>query len=145
MAFPGGRLDPADSDPRSAAERETLEEVGVRLARAESLGRLDDLQGYHAGDVPQLVISAFVYYAPDPEPLAPNHEVQDAFWFPLASLLDPERRVDYPLSYAGGGRYPGIRVGVAERRVVWGLTYRFLEVFFQVMGRPLPDRWSSPP
>ena len=42
MAFPGGRLDPTDSDPRSAAERETLEEVGVRLARAESLGRLDE-------------------------------------------------------------------------------------------------------
>jgi 8-oxo-dGTP pyrophosphatase MutT (NUDIX family) len=144
MAFPGGRIDPADSDPRSAAERETLEEVGVRLAQAESLGRLDDLQGHHAAGVPQLVISAFVYHAPHPEPLAPNHEVRDAFWFPLASLLDAERHVDYPLRHGGGGCYPGILVGVPERQVVWGLTYRFLEIFLQILGYPLPDRWSGP-
>jgi 8-oxo-dGTP pyrophosphatase MutT (NUDIX family) len=142
MAFPGGRLDPTDSDARSAAERETLEEVGVRLDRAEALGRLDDLQGHHAAGVPSLVISAFVYHAPDPEPMTPNHEVEDAFWFPLASLRDPERRVDYPLRYPGGGWYPGILVGVPERQVVWGLTYRFLEVFFEIIGQPLPERWS---
>lgn len=143
MAFPGGRIDPTDSDPRSAAERETLEEVGVRLARAESLGQLDDLQGHHAAGVPQMVISAFVYHAPDPEPLVPNYEVRDAFWFPLASLLDPKRHVDYPLRHMGGGCYPGILVGVPERQVVWGLTYRFLEILFQILGRPLPDRWSG--
>ncbi len=32
MAFPGGRVDVADSTPRAAAERETLEEVGLSLA-----------------------------------------------------------------------------------------------------------------
>ncbi len=29
------------------------------------------------------------------------------------------------------------RSGEPERHVVWGLTYRFLEFFFEVMGRPL--------
>src|SRR5688572_28899501 len=32
MAFPGGRVDPGDPGPRHAAERETLEEVGLDLA-----------------------------------------------------------------------------------------------------------------
>jgi 8-oxo-dGTP pyrophosphatase MutT (NUDIX family) len=137
MAFPGGRVEQADPDPRRAAERETFEEVGLDLSSAERLGRLDDLHGHHAPGVPELVISAFVYHLPGPSELVLNHEVREAFWFPVASLLDPERHVDYPAYQLGGLPYPGILVGDPERHVVWGLTYRFLEFFFEVMGRPL--------
>ena len=77
MAFPGGRVDPGDSDTRAAAERETLEEVGLSLAGAEPLGRLDDLEGRHAGRPLPLVISAWVYHVTEPRPLALNHEVAD--------------------------------------------------------------------
>ena len=45
MAFPGGRVDDTDLGPRAAAERETLEEVGLSLAGAELLGQLDDIHG----------------------------------------------------------------------------------------------------
>jgi 8-oxo-dGTP pyrophosphatase MutT (NUDIX family) len=137
MAFPGGRVEPGDPDPRRAAERETLEEVGLDLSSAEWLGRLDDLHGHHVPGVPELVISAFVYHHPGPSELVLNHEVREAFWFPIASLLDSERHVDYPAYQLGGLPYPGILVGDPERHVVWGLTYRFLEFFFEVMGRPL--------
>ena len=143
MAFPGGRIEPDDESTRVGAERETLEEVGLDLRGAEPLGRLEDLQGHHGATTPGLVISAFVYHAPEPGVLAPNHEVQEAFWFPLASLHDPERQVDYPLPPRVEGRYPGILVGEPERHIVWGLTYRFLEVFFRVVGRPLPHRWET--
>ncbi len=145
MAFPGGRVDPGDPHARSAAERETLEEVGVRLARAEALGRLDDMQGHHAAAHPALVISAYVYHAADPEPLDPNHEVEQAFWVPLRWLLDPERHVEHPMRLPGRPPFPGIRVGDPDRHVVWGLTYRFLESFFEIVGHPLPDRWQEPP
>jgi 8-oxo-dGTP pyrophosphatase MutT (NUDIX family) len=140
MAFPGGRVDPGDDGARSAAERETLEEVGLDLANGELLGRLDDMHGHHAAGVPALVISAFVYHVADPEPLVPNHEVHDSFWFPVPSLLDPERQVDYPLRSASWGPYPGIRVGAPESQVVWGLTYRFLEILLNVSGLQLPHR-----
>ena len=40
MAFPGGRYDSGDRDLEATASRETLEEIGVQLARP--LGRLDD-------------------------------------------------------------------------------------------------------
>jgi 8-oxo-dGTP pyrophosphatase MutT (NUDIX family) len=140
MAFPGGRTEPGDAGPRSAAERETLEEVGIDLAAAESLGRLDDLHGHRAAGVPRLVVSAFVYFLPEAPVPVPNHEVEEAFWFPLRELCDPSRQVEYRVMRAS---YPGILVGEPERHVVWGLTYRFLEVFFRAVGRPLPDRWAE--
>jgi 8-oxo-dGTP pyrophosphatase MutT (NUDIX family) len=140
MAFPGGRVDPLDPSARVAAERETFEEVGMSLASAERLGRLDDLRGHHAAGHPSLVISGFVYHVADPPPLVLSDEVEQAFWFPVGELLDPGRRVEHRFGPASEYRYPGILVGEPERHVVWGLTYRFLEVFFSALGRPLPQR-----
>ncbi len=140
MAFPGGRVDRGDGSSRRAAERETLEEVGVSLLGAERLGRLDDLRGHHAAGHPALVISGFVYRVEKPPALVLSDEVEHAFWFPLAELLDPRRHVEYRFGPGSEGRYPGILVGDPGRHVVWGLTYRFLEVFFAAVGCPLPER-----
>lgn len=145
MAFPGGRIEAGDADARRAAERETLEEVGVDLAGAEYLGRLDDLEGHRATGAARLVISAFVYHLATPARLVPNHEVRQAFWFPLRGLLEPVRHVEYELAPVRWKGLPGILVGDPQRHVVWGLTYRFLERFFALVGRPLPDRRQTPP
>ena len=142
MAFPGGRVDPGDTSSRVAAERETWEEVGLSLEGAEHLGRLDDMAGRHAGRDTGMVISAFVYYVEGDAPLVPNHEVEQAFWFPLAGLHDAARHVDHPFVYRER-HFPGILVGTPDRHIVWGLTYRFVETFFSVVGRPLPDRWNG--
>ena len=106
MAFPGGRVDRDDRSSRRAAERETFEEVGMSLLGAERLGRLDDMRGHHAAGHPALVISAFVYHVPAPPPLVLSDEVEQAFWFPLAELLDPERHVEYRFGPAREWRYP---------------------------------------
>jgi 8-oxo-dGTP pyrophosphatase MutT (NUDIX family) len=136
MAFPGGRVDPGDTDARAAAERETLEEVGLSLARAELLGRLDDVQ---AGVrlVAPLVLSAFVYRLDTRAALTLNHEVAEALWVPVPTLLDPARHVGHR---RGPTKWPGICVGDPERHVVWGLTYRLLEGLFGVAGIPFPER-----
>src|SRR5262245_23913673 len=63
MAFPGGRVDPGDARPRDAAERETLEEVGLSLRGAELIGRLDDKEG-NPRIQRTLIISGFVYALP---------------------------------------------------------------------------------
>jgi len=144
MAFPGGRQAPIDPSARSTAERETLEEVGLDLRAAETLGRLDDLEGRSRGRPVGLVVSAFVYHLPDPPPLRINCEVEAAFWVPLRDLFDRERHVEYrwrPQRETLG--LPGIQVGEARAHVVWGLTYRFLERFLEVLGRPLPGRWDE--
>lgn len=159
MAFPGGRVDAGDTSERATAERETFEEVGLSLEGAEYLGRLDDQEGRPSGPAGALVISAHAFWLEDPGPLVLDEgEVASAFWFAVPDLLDPERHIDY--RYPGlkesaskqSGlnesalkemRFPGIVVGDPDRHVVWGLTYRFLEIFLAEIGCPLPSRWSD--
>lgn len=142
MAFPGGRVEAGDDTDRAAAERETLEEVGLSLADAEELGRLDDMHGLPA-TASQLAVSAFVFHVTAPGALVPNCEVREAFWFPLDSLLKSERFVDYPVQRGSRTHFPGILVGEPGRHVIWGLTYRFLEGFLELLGHPLPERWQA--
>jgi 8-oxo-dGTP pyrophosphatase MutT (NUDIX family) len=144
MAFPGGRVEELDDTTRAAAERETHEEVGLSLEGAETLGRLDDMHGLPA-TATQLAVSAFVFYVSQPGTLIPNHEVREAFWFPLDSLLRPERFVEHPMQRGSRTHFPGILVGEPGRHVVWGLTYRFLEGFLELLGQPLPERWQADP
>ena len=58
-------------------------------------------------------------------------------------MLESERRVEYAVLHGSELHFPGILVGAPERHVVWGLTYRFLEVFFEIVGQPLPNRWEG--
>jgi 8-oxo-dGTP pyrophosphatase MutT (NUDIX family) len=144
MAFPGGRVDLGGETPEQAAVRETLEEVGLVLAPSTRLGRLDDLEGRHAGRPPGLVISAFVHHLDAPGELIPQEsEVRAAFWVPVASLIEPARRVRRAFRGTGSFEFPGIVVGEPDRHVVWGLTYRFLEVFFRVIGEPFDASWGE--
>ena len=144
MAFPGGRVDLPGESPEQAAERETLEEVGLSLSGAERLGRLDDLDGRSAGRPSGMVISAFVYHLVRPGELVKQaSEVREAFWVPVRHLIEPDRQVRRAFHGTGSFEFPGIVVGEPDRHVVWGLTYRFLEVFFRVLGRPFAGAWGE--
>jgi 8-oxo-dGTP pyrophosphatase MutT (NUDIX family) len=140
MAFPGGRLEGGDDSTRTAACRETREEVGLELGRAEYLGHIADLAGRSGAPKPMLV-SAHAFHIDEDQPLAldPN-EVRSAFWFPLAELHDEARRTIHRIPQLPDHPFPAIVVGEPERHFVWGLTYRFLEEMFHWAERPLPKR-----
>lgn len=135
LGFPGGRVEPADGGPRGAAEREALEEVGIDLAGAEYLGRLDDLRGAHL----QVVVSCFVYGLRHRPSLTLNEaEVADAFWFPLEELLNPSRRRETTFRPREVEvTYPAIQLLDPGRPYLWGITYRLVSSLLRVMGRPL--------
>jgi 8-oxo-dGTP pyrophosphatase MutT (NUDIX family) len=135
MAFPGGRAEPGEP-LLDTAVRETAEEVGLDLARgAELLGALDELQAIGRGRAMGLSIQPFVFAlgAGDRAPeLRLSGEVASAHWLPLPALFDPGHRA--PLAYEHEGvvlQLPSLQV---DGVVIWGLTYRMLEAFGEMVG-----------
>ena len=130
VAFPGGGIEAADSGPQQAAEREAWEEIGLRLNPQYCLGQLDDLSGAYL----PIQIFCFVYLLPNKPQLIFNCEVVDAFWVPLASLLDPQRRKQASFEYRGSKRtHPIIDLDGYCDRFLWGITYRLFENFFSLL------------
>lgn len=140
MAFPGGRLEVGDDSARTAACRETQEEVGLELSRAEYLGHLCDLSGRSGAPTP-MIVSAHAFHLEEDQPLALDlKEVRSAFWFPLVELRSETRRTTHRIPQLPDHDFPAIVVGEPERHFVWGLTYRFLEAMFALTEHPLQKR-----
>lgn len=136
MALPGGIVEPDDYGARGAAERETLEEVGIDLTETAYMGRLDDVQGRYRAHRSGIVVSGFVYFDEHGQEAVPNYEVADIVWEPLMTFTDDSRFVLVEYSTASGEQFPGVRVGHADHQIVWGLTRRFLASFFDIVGWP---------
>lgn len=136
MAFPGGRREAADADLLATATRETREEVGLDLAAAgRLLGSLEPVRSPSRTGRFALTISPFIFALVDPDPpaLALNHEVAEAVWAPLGALGRGETRGSFDYVHEGVTLHlPCLHVG---DRVVWGLTYRMLETFFDAIRR----------
>lgn len=136
MAFPGGIVEAYDASARAASQRETLEEVGIDLTKAEFVGRLDDVQGRHRAHQKGIVVSGFVFFDEHGQRAVPNYEVADIVREPLTTFMDAGRFAFVESPAAPGERFPGIRVGHSEHQIVWGLTRRFIISFFEIAGRP---------
>ena len=133
MAFPGGRQSPGDADLVATAVRETHEEVGVDLSEsAELVGRLDDVQAISRAQPTDLIIVPHVFLGDAAVPLAPAAgEVEEALWASLTPMFRGETSTTYPFERDGIiHELPGYRVGP---HVVWGLTYRMLELLFSAL------------
>jgi len=137
MALPGGRAELRDEDATATAVRETREEVGLPLERRHLVGALSELPVRHGSSVPGMVLSGLVYYlGTELHPLTPNHEVAEAFWIPLTHVWDPGNVAHVEWNSSGRPAvYPAIRF---RDQVIWGLTFRVLTLFSDVLDRPLP-------
>ncbi len=143
MALPGGRSDPEDAHPRAAAERETLEEVGLGLGDPHWIGPLSEVQVRMGGTGRKMILSPFVYHLGEElVPFTPNHEVAEVFWIPLAHLWDPANASSLEWERNGSRLlYPAIRY---QGHAIWGLTFRVLTLFSDVLDAPLPHLEEIP-
>ena len=135
ISFPGGKIDASNENPRQAAIRETREETAIDLDQADFVCRLDD-QATHLSKVH---VAGFVFFLVNGSDLSLNHEIRNAFWFPLADLKDVSRYVTATVAGDWGEREVcAIDVLDGEGPVLWGLTYRFTAQVLACAGHELP-------
>jgi 8-oxo-dGTP pyrophosphatase MutT (NUDIX family) len=139
MAFPGGHLDPEDTNLKAAAMRETWEEIGLDLGGAEYLGPLDHQHAMPRGRQLNMLIAPHVFELDGDPTFNANYEVDEVVWTSLSPLARGTNHDTETLLMAGK---PTIFNGYRLERghFVWGLTYRMLKSFFWA----LDPRWEPP-
>jgi 8-oxo-dGTP pyrophosphatase MutT (NUDIX family) len=123
VGFPGGRAEPEDSDLAATARRETLEEIGIDLARdAEFLGGLDEIRAMARGRPVDLAIAPFVFHLRRGGSVGLSEEVTSVHWLSLDALLGPAHHGRFAYRHEDQTvDLPCLRLGDF---VIWGLTYR---------------------
>ncbi|WP_059170197.1 CoA pyrophosphatase [Bacillus sp. FJAT-27445] len=147
ICFPGGRVDPEDTDEKEAAIRETLEELGIKRGNIEGVLPLDYLISPFG-----MIIYPFAGFVKDTAGIKPNKaEVGEVFTVPLDFFMNtmpeiyhinfkPEPEENFPFEWVAGGRNYNWRARHMEEyfyhyegRIIWGLTARILAHFISIM------------
>jgi 8-oxo-dGTP pyrophosphatase MutT (NUDIX family) len=130
LAFPGGKVEEGEK-ARQAAERETLEEIGLDLGIERYVGRLSDIVG---ANLP-VRVSCFAYAAISSEiHPAVSPEVHDVFWVKLSDLRDPERHQMATVGFSDRiFKVPAIILPQPGKPVLWGITYRLVMQFLEII------------
>jgi 8-oxo-dGTP pyrophosphatase MutT (NUDIX family) len=127
ISFPGGRLEPGESDPVAAALRETEEEIGLDRRHVEVLGFLPDhliITGYRVTPVVALV-------APGAPLTLDPVEVAAVFEVPLSHVLDPANH--RPRQRAVGDGHVMLTDIPYGTRNIWGATAGMLVTLHELL------------
>jgi 8-oxo-dGTP pyrophosphatase MutT (NUDIX family) len=133
IAFPGGRREVRDATLLDTAVRETREEVGIDLSRAELLARLPDVPAFTRTKRGTLVVTPYVFATREDVIATPNHEVASTLWVPFLKLARGEGKGTFEWTWDGKELdLPCIRLDPGQH-VLWGMTYRMLETLLEAL------------
>ena len=121
IAFPGGRVDPEDGGPTTAALREAHEEIGLEPSFVEPLGFLDAYRtgtGYLIAPLVALVEPGFTLKLQ-------TSEVADVFEVPLAFLMNTNNHEIHDRVLEGAARR--FHAVSYESHYIWGATAGILK------------------
>ena len=128
IAFPGGKVEPEDGSPETAALREASEEIALPPASVQVLGRLpahETVTGFTVTPILGHVRDVFA-------PVAEAGEVEEVFTVPLSHVLDPRRYVVERRLWRGEWRhFYAVPYGPYY---IWGATARILRGLAERVG-----------
>jgi 8-oxo-dGTP pyrophosphatase MutT (NUDIX family) len=124
VALPGGRRNEEDRNLKETVVRETLEETSINLLdRSRFLGSMTPLRLKHR---PMKILCFIVLLEHEPAIKLNEKELESSVWISLKELTQHKGTFKSVL-----GEFPAYIVGDT---VIWGLTYRILEKFIQIIG-----------
>ncbi len=129
VAFPGGRVDEADTSRVDTALREAEEEIGLKRSEVTVLGQLDELL-----TVTQYRVTPVVGVFPWPYPFVlSTAELSEVFGVSLAWLADPaHREIQWREPIVSGPKIP-VYYFRYQAHTIWGVTARMLVNFLEVI------------
>lgn len=130
IAFPGGRVEPEDTDLLHTAQRELAEETGLAISRDGYLGRLDDLHP-RSSHLPSIAVTPFVAWLESRMPVRESGELAGHLWVPLPDLASPEFRSSFERKAPFPRRFETIQVAGVT---VWGMTLEIIDNFLRRLG-----------
>ena len=126
MALPGGKCDAKDQNPKQTVVRETLEETNINLLdRCRFLGVMETLRSTPRPEMKILPCVVLLEHEPS---IKLNEEFEEFVWISLEELVQHKGTVKF-----GFGEFPAYVVG---NSVIWGLTYRILEIVVHALEYP---------
>jgi len=130
IAFPGGKIDPADASPRDAALREAFEEVGLDRGFIDPIGYLD-VYGTAFG---YRILPTLARVSPGFEVKISRDEVDDAFEVPLAFLMNPLNHQLHSKEFRGMERFYYAMPYAGH--YIWGATAGILRLLYERIFLP---------
>jgi peroxisomal coenzyme A diphosphatase NUDT7 len=149
ICFPGGRIDLQDPDEKSAAIRETTEELRIKTDNITKVFPLNYLFSPFG-----MIVYPFAGFIENLEEITPNRsEVEEVFTVPISYFMknDPkiyhvnfkaEPEESFPFDLLVGGKEYNWRTRhleeyfyLYETRVIWGLTARILAHFIELLRK----------
>jgi 8-oxo-dGTP pyrophosphatase MutT (NUDIX family) len=128
VSLPGGREHETDRGLCETAIRETFEEVGVDLTRAELLGCRDAFSARAGGKTLGLLVVPFVFAVEGDLAIILGHEAESAFWLRCDRAANGE--LDSTFTYDHQGQSLELPCWHHDRYIIWGMTHRLLASLF---------------
>jgi 8-oxo-dGTP pyrophosphatase MutT (NUDIX family) len=128
VAFPGGGFKDEDLTLINTAIRETYEETGLIIKKADFLGEIDDFI-----TISDFLVTPYVVLGPQkPRELKPDGwEIIEAFEVPISFLLDENNYEIKQREYLG--RIFDIHYYYYNSKTIWGVTGEILNYFLKII------------